>query len=272
MDWDVIWTDAIRKSPFNVYNSGNLDWGEFWDAYSEHYFRDSLCDEPLRRNVVDYLRNNGALLGDDDVLDVGCGPGTYSMIFAEMVKRVDGLDISGGMLRQMQSEASIRGLGNIYPILSSWDDFHVNGMYDLVFSSFSPAVFNPKTLLKMEKYSRRACCYVTNGGSYTRKLRDQLWEMITGEDNVIDPYDAIYPFNFLYSTGRKPDVKFFMMESAFTSSADTLIINFLKVFNTILKIDEDQENIIRKYILSHSKNGVYEQNIKEMIAVINWKV
>jgi SAM-dependent methyltransferase len=272
MDWELLWNDAIKKSPFNVHNNGNNNWSEYWDTCSEHYFQDSMNEEPLRRDVIRYLYANGAFLKDCEVLDIGCGPGTYSLIFAEMAKKVDGLDISRGMLRQMQNEASIRGLNNINSIQSSWGDFQADDRYDLVFSSFSPAVFDAHTLIKMEQYSRGTCCYVTNGGSYTKKIRDQLWEMLTGEVNDIDPYDVTYPFNYLYSRGRKPDVKFFMIQSSFSSPSETMIKTYLQIFNKILKMDDEQNNIIKKHISSCSRNGIYEQIIKEMIAVIYWKV
>ena len=50
---------------------------------------------------------------NDKVLDVACGSGDFSVFIAKRVKRVCGVDISGGMIKIAKKQARINNLDNI---------------------------------------------------------------------------------------------------------------------------------------------------------------
>jgi ubiquinone/menaquinone biosynthesis C-methylase UbiE len=50
---------------------------------------------------------------DDELLDVACGTGEFSVFCAKRIKRVHGIDISKGMIELAQEHASASGLDNI---------------------------------------------------------------------------------------------------------------------------------------------------------------
>jgi len=51
---------------------------------------------------------------NDKVLDVACGSGDFSVFIAKRVKRVCGVDISGGMIKIAKKQARINNLDNIH--------------------------------------------------------------------------------------------------------------------------------------------------------------
>ena len=65
---------------------------EFWDGFSDTYNSDDQGDAPQR--IVDSLMESGAVRPDDCVMEVGSGPGTYSLLLAPRVRILVCMDIS----------------------------------------------------------------------------------------------------------------------------------------------------------------------------------
>lgn len=76
-----------------------------YDRPALRFFHDSST------HLVEQLQ----LVGDEHVLDVATGTGAVALSLADCVPngRVTGIDLSDGMLRQAESKASERGLGNV---------------------------------------------------------------------------------------------------------------------------------------------------------------
>ncbi|MCG8588910.1 MAG: class I SAM-dependent methyltransferase [Proteobacteria bacterium] len=72
------------------------------------------------------------LRGNERVLDLGCGTGHTTLAFAARALRVDGIDLSRGMLDQARRLASERGVDNCH--------WHLGDVEDLPFPDASFAV------------------------------------------------------------------------------------------------------------------------------------
>jgi SAM-dependent methyltransferase len=267
--WEMAWKDAQSSSPLKVTSYNELDWNRYWDHVARQYLRDVLSDEWFYRGIVEHLMAELAFMPGDRVLDIGCGPGTFSLIFAENARNVDALDPSSGMLSTMEEEASNRGLYNITPIRSKWNQHSSKMKYDLVFSSLSPGINDSSTLLKMEEYSRRSCCYTTFGDSSGVVLRDELWERIVG-DRPSGAYHYSYPYNILMENCRSPRLVFFEMHSSSMIPAGRLIECYQIYFSIFTSMDDEKRKIIKEYVEDHSRDGIYERETNQSMAVILW--
>lgn len=79
-----------------------------------------------------------ALQGDEQVLDVGCGPGHTGLAFAPHVAQVVALDMTPAMLEQVRSLAQEQGVDNVVTRLGDVEQLPFpDGRFDLVVSRYS---------------------------------------------------------------------------------------------------------------------------------------
>jgi ubiquinone/menaquinone biosynthesis C-methylase UbiE len=62
---------------------------------------------------LDAMLEQAALLGDERVLDVGCGTGHTTLAFAARAREIEGLDLTEAMLEQGRRMAEERGIANL---------------------------------------------------------------------------------------------------------------------------------------------------------------
>jgi len=170
---------------------------EAWDARAADLSRE-LSGSPY----VDELLRLVDLTGCRTLLDVGCGPGAVALALAPRLERVWGLDYSRGMLGAMMEHAAARGLGNVEPILRSWeDDWSDVPACDLVVASRSTLVRDMEDALARldAKAKRRVCLTSLVGGRFVRA--DVL--ALLGRERPSYP-DYVYILNLLHRMGRHP--------------------------------------------------------------------
>ncbi|MFT7003054.1 MAG: SAM-dependent methyltransferase [Sulfurimonas sp.] len=153
----------------------------------------------------DFIEENISLNQEDTLLDVGCGPGTFSLRFAPLVKSVSAFDFSTKMLEALEENAKKASITNItsfvHDMESSWDDLPV---CDVVLASRCLEVDDiSKVLIELDSHAKKAV-YLTYkvGKSY---LHEEVLDAI-GRDITPKP-DYIYLVNVLYKMGIYAEVK-----------------------------------------------------------------
>ena len=86
-----------------------------WDASlyqgsAEHYL---LGRMPYPAAIADVLREALGLDGRGEYLDVGCGPGSVTMMLAPSFERATGIDADADMVRVAEREARLAGITNV---------------------------------------------------------------------------------------------------------------------------------------------------------------
>ncbi len=158
------------------------------------------------------------------------------------------------------------------PICSRWEDHEGEEQYDLVFTALSPGITGPETFLKMERYSRRSCCYIGFGDGSNSKLGDDLWELVMGEKKKNNKFNVTYPFNLLHSMGRKPNVRFFERLSPASEPCDEVIKSNLKWLGMFTQMDREKKQTVRDYVKARSTDGQYEYTAKLSLVALYWGV
>lgn len=270
--WEIAWDEARLKSPGRVRMQNEAAWAGYWDEVADEYLCDVIAGEPVYRAIISYLTRQGAFRDSDRVLDVGCGPGTYALIFAERARQVDALDSSAAMLAAMSREASHRGLAKLRPLQVKWEELVPEGRYDLAFSAMSPAVKDAPTLRKLEACSSRSCCLVTYGENPDYGPINDLWKAVIGKRPATNAFHYVYPYNLLREIDRKPVLEMFELERAKHVPVDRLGRQHVTYFGIFTAIDSRSERLIREYFESRSDAGLFEVKTHVRLAAICWDV
>lgn len=189
--WRQAWEEARRSSPHVRRRiRDEKEAIEFWNKFAPNYGQHTSGRGKERvEKVINLLEREQILTPETEVLDVGCGPGTYALPFAERVKSVTALDGAREMCRILEQKAREAKLHNITVLHSMWEDVDLEkeGLlhrFDLVFASMTPAVCDCETLTKLNQASRKYCCLISwAGGSFSR-ARQELWELLFKEKNT----------------------------------------------------------------------------------------
>lgn len=139
----------------------------FWDNRAEEFNAKTHKNENGKRlnSVLELLISKGMLKEEGSVLDVGCGPGKYSIEFAKHANSVTGIDISPRMIEFAMENAGKESLNNVSFELLDWEEVDIKAMgwekkFDLVFASMCPAINSRNTLEKMVGASKN-CCFLS---------------------------------------------------------------------------------------------------------------
>lgn len=270
--WEIAWDEARLKSSGRVRKQNEAAWAGYWDEVADEYLGDVIAGEPVYRAIVDHLTKQGAFRDGDSVLDIGCGPGTYALLFAERARQVDALDSSAAMLDAMLWEAEHRGLDRLRPLQAKWEELVPKEKYDLAFSAMSPAVKDSETLLKLEACSARSCCLVTYGENPDYGPINDLWGLIIGERPATSAFHYIYPYNLLLEINRKPTLDMLVLERAKQVPVDRLVRQYVTYFSIFTAIDAHGERLIREYFEARSDVGLCEVKTHVRLAAICWDV
>ncbi|NLC06608.1 MAG: class I SAM-dependent methyltransferase [Syntrophomonadaceae bacterium] len=270
--WAKAWQEARRTSSLGSGYHNEQAWRDFWDLFAEHYALRNRQSRPAADAVVEYLVNEGVVNPESRVLDIGCGPGTYTLALAARAKQVTGLDLSESMLEMLQKEARHCGVEDrleIAPV--DWREFPSEPTYDLVFAAKTPAIHDYSSLMKMNQVARRFCCLVTFAGPYNFALRNQLWEHIMGQAIQSRAFDVQYPFNILYQAGYLPHLKFFSHRHQYQEPLAYLLKHYTCYFKIFGQEGKEVETKIQDFLMDRAQDGYCDDFIEETIAVMWWK-
>ena len=179
LNWREVWE---RKQKERVEGSlkGKLeprDWNKIAKDYSE-WNRSS--DYEYGRKAVEAIR--GVINRDFEVLDIGAGPGTLAIPFAEKTRKVTAVEPSTGMIEYLMKNAEAKGIKNIEVINESWqetDDSSISKKFDIVTCSHLLWQFKDvdRQLRRMEDASRQYCCVVHPAGGRD-VIIERLWSEV----------------------------------------------------------------------------------------------
>ena len=88
--------------------AGGFEWDESLYGGSAAYYATGRL--PYPQAMAEALAAELALDGHGQLLDVGCGPGSVSLLLAPLFERVVGVDADEGMIEAARREAAGRGV------------------------------------------------------------------------------------------------------------------------------------------------------------------
>ncbi len=254
---------------------------QFWNLRADEFNNHgSNQDEKRRQQVVDFLKTRNMLLETGEVLDIGCGPGKYTLEFAKCSKQVTGIDISPKMLEYAYEKAQQQKVENVYFELSPWETVSLDECgwqkkYDLVFASMCPGISSSDSLLKMCRASKGGCFF----SSFVERkdhLRDKLYQLVFGQDPKQHWGKGIYyAVNLLWLSGYYPEITYH--DNAFDHSwtlekAIELYSRQLKQMANLSEAPANMDQKIAEYLRSIAVDGIVSEKVQSKIAWLYWKV
>lgn len=148
-----------------------------WDKKAANYSRYEGELNEFQKEFFDKLDKYGIDFKEKTLIDVGCGTGVKTLHLAKMCKNVTGLDLSTKMLEVMSDDARKFGISNLRIVESDWTSFKLDQIYDIAFSTMSPAI---ATVEDFDKF--------TSAG----KQRVYLWWNKPRNSDLINKFYEIY--------------------------------------------------------------------------------
>jgi SAM-dependent methyltransferase len=176
----------------------------FWDSRAKRY----ASRMPVANATTDplYRRLRRATGRRSTVLDVGAGPGRFTLALAPHVAAVTAVDPSGAMLDICRREARRRQLGNVTTVHARWQDADV-APASVAFSSYVlPLVADAAGFLAKLSAAATERAFLYLGAYSMDAVMDPLWRHFHGRPRKPGAtyLDAI---DVLRELGAKPAVE-----------------------------------------------------------------
>ncbi|MDD4505965.1 MAG: class I SAM-dependent methyltransferase [Sulfurospirillaceae bacterium] len=209
------------------------------------------------------------LSSSDTLLDIGCGPGTFSLRFAPKVKEVYAFDFSPKMLEILAQNAKEKGINNISHFCcdmeGSWENVPV---CDVVLASRCLEVDDlQKVLQELDTHAKKAV-YVTFkvGKSY---LNEEILKII--KRDIVPKPDYIYVLNTLYNMGILATVDFIFPKKCGCIDSTTEEEYIQALLWSLDGITPEEEALAREYFLTCKAQGKNPALRDNRWAFISWK-
>jgi len=279
--WQQAWAAARHNSKSEKKRiRSDREMMEYWDRFAAKY---DQVHSPCKKNkrvqaVLDLLEDERFLTNDAEILDIGCGTGTYTLPLAEICQSVTAIDGAVEMCRQLRKKIDHLNIGNIEVLHRMWEDIDLEkegfrGQYDLVFASMTPAVCDYSTLDKMNQASRNNCCLIFWAEDGINQARSDLWREIFNEEESGDGIATIiFPFNLLYSLGYFPRIKYIDTRWECEETIEEAVESLCSMFWLYTEITPRIKDIVTRYVYRKAVNNMFCRRTDARLGVVTWGI
>lgn len=269
IDWEQIWIDKFEDGRQTMRDGKDID-TEYWSNRAESYSDgQTKNDFEYGRKVAEALHE--LVKPEFEILDIGAGPGSLLIPFAEKVRKVTAVEPAAGMIECLERNAKQKGIENFKTINNRWQDLDISEItkcFDMVLCSHAVWFFKDLwvQLRRMEQVSKKYCCLVNGVTPYGDF--DILWQKVMGEEqNKLPGSDQNLLYNILYEKGRYASVK--MVDYTSVTPVKSWITSREMLFDRYTEVTPEIKRMIREHISERAQDGMYE--MKGQAAVMWWK-
>jgi ubiquinone/menaquinone biosynthesis C-methylase UbiE len=246
IDWNEIWKAKTRK---NKESSPGRDCARIWESRESALRFWNMCQQ--ERSRIDKTVWETDITKESRVLDIGAGPGTLAIPFAQKAAHVTAVEPAEGMCSVMREKMAEFGVKNISIVQTRWEDVDVEKdlqpPYDVVIASFSLGMQDIRAAIMkmMQASSKYVYLYHFAGETSWDRQWQELWPKLHGNEYHPGPKcDVLY--NVLYQMGIYPHIRTFRLEH--NQSYSTLDAAVAVLAPQAQAETEGQKAILRDYL------------------------
>lgn len=260
--WESEWNKAKDISSVKINEENNFKWLEFWDYMAEVYEEIEGTYSELVIKAISLMKGEGLLDKESRILEIGAGTGAFTIPLSSEVRHIIAIDSSKGMLHKLNTKLKLLNISNVKIVHNKWESIEFSEKFDFVFEAFCPAINNKEMLMKMKNASNNYACLINfSNHDEQLKMRNILWEILTGHKFVSESYHIIYPFGILYSIGYRPQLKKLIVPHRIERETEKLLEQYERYFSIFFEITERHKNTIKDFLHRKSCNNkiIFEQ-------------
>jgi ubiquinone/menaquinone biosynthesis C-methylase UbiE len=184
-----LWTEQFYAN-MKCRNEWRCD--TFWDSKEKAKEYLLQAESDLQQQASQMRLKSLSLSPESCVLDIGSGPGIFTLPIAKQVASVTAVEPAKGMRELLLERCEMEHVSNVSCIAQRWEDVSIEQLmhrYDLVLASFSLGMPDIRTaLLKMDACScGEVVCYWSSGMGMWEKIMRFLYEKLTKKTYVPTP-------------------------------------------------------------------------------------
>lgn len=266
--WGDLWREARENAPWR--RRKNLpDVLRFWDKKAENYSENVLGKkgEKRVRRVLSFLEKEGLNLKEMRILDIGAGPGAFTLPLAQRAREVVALEPVAGMVAILKKTIQANRRKNTQVVEKTWQEVDLEkegfkGAFDLVFASMSPGINNLAMVNKALTASKKYCFFSGFAGWRESGALKDLWPLVFGEEQWTWFGDIFYLQNILYTSGMTFTCKVWEEKKTAVFTAEEAVKKLLTTLQEIEMEKAGMEEIIRSYVEKHLQEGKFSLSIR----------
>ena len=242
-----------------------------WDALAQYYGCSPLPEWGADPFLVQ-IEREVPLTKDVAVLDIGCGQGAHSIVLAQRVGDVVGVDLSPVMIERAKAKANECGLKNVSFLCGDFRNVAIERQFDLVFAHMTPAVADAAALEKMLSLAKGYCYLVK-----PVRRDDPVLEALYGvagcrpqpngfDQGMLFAFAMLWQQGYLPSLSYRPDV--WDMEWSLEQAKEWYLNRFLAHH----PLDEAKRTRVVAYLKGIAVNGKVKEVVHTTIATMSWRM
>jgi ubiquinone/menaquinone biosynthesis C-methylase UbiE len=255
IDWNLVWKSQVEQ---NRESSPGRDCARIWESRESALRFWNMCQK--ERSRIDQTIWKTDLRQDSRILDIGAGPGTLAIPFAQKAAHITAVEPAEGMCSVMKEKMAEFGVPNIDIVKKRWEDVDIasdlSAPYDVVIASFSLGMQDIRAAIEkmVQASSRFVYLYHFAGPTSWDRQWQELWPRLHGREYRPGPKSDVL-YNVLYQMGIYPHIRTFRLEH--NQPYASLDEAMAALAPQAQAESEEEKEILREYIASvlHEENG-----------------
>ncbi len=236
----------------------------FWDDIAYDYDgRIMQGDIPIQ--VVDRLTDIDVLGPDRDVVEFGCGPGTYTVPLSAVSRSVTCVDSSERMLSIL---SDICASTNILPVLGDYMQVDLGRRFDTSVMSLCPGSGTPEGIERAESVTDGWCVHLMWTENCWDDIHARVWKEL-GKDYSFEGRKAGIMETNLRNMGRDFEATEFLTDICWNMRVEDLIQREKRVFSVYG--DYSPEDALRSILDRYIDGDLFSFECTNRVKMILWR-
>ncbi|QUL53122.1 SAM-dependent methyltransferase [Paenibacillus tritici] len=205
--WEKAWQED-PKAMANRFKKMGMDPHKSFDhkaeVFNEEVFSSAGRDRSER--IISWMEGQGVDFKGLSVLDVGAASGGFTVPFIERGAKVTAVEPNVPLSELFLKNTAGAAPGQVELVREAFEhiDIAARGWlnaFDLVFVSMCPAVFDWESTEKVISCARQYCYISTSAGVQEHSLKNEVLQLLTGQETHMESSDMAYLLQLLYLKG-----------------------------------------------------------------------